>query len=60
VRVVHGKGLGSPGKTPVLKAKVQSWLIQKNQVMAYVQARPVEGGAGALLVLLRPATPARS
>jgi DNA-nicking Smr family endonuclease len=44
----------------VLKAKVQSWLIQKNQVMAYVQARPVEGGAGALLVLLRPATPARS
>jgi DNA-nicking Smr family endonuclease len=55
VRVVHGKGLGSPGKTPVLKAKVQSWLIQKNQVMAYVQARPVEGGAGALLVLLRPA-----
>ena len=55
VRVVHGKGLGSPGKTPVLKSKVHSWLVQKNQVMAFVQAKPAEGGAGALVVLLRPA-----
>lgn len=31
VRVVHGKGLGSPGKTPVLKSKVQRWLVQKNK-----------------------------
>jgi DNA-nicking Smr family endonuclease len=54
VRVVHGKGLGSPGKTPVLKSKVHSWLVQKNQVMAYVQAKPAEGGAGALVVLLTP------
>ena len=54
VRVVHGKGLGSPGKTPVLKGRVQSWLVQKNEVMAFVQARPAEGGAGALVVLLRP------
>jgi len=54
VRVVHGKGLGSPGKTPVLKSKVHSWLVQKNEVMAFVQARPAEGGAGALVVLLRP------
>ena len=52
VRVVHGKGLGSPGKTPVLKGRVQSWLIQKNQVLAFVQARPAQGGAGALVVLL--------
>jgi len=52
VRVVHGKGLGSPGKTPVLKGRVQSWLIQKSEVMAFVQARPAEGGAGALVVLL--------
>ena len=52
VRVVHGKGLGSPGKTPVLKAKVQSWLIQKREVLAFVQARPAHGGAGALVVLL--------
>jgi DNA-nicking Smr family endonuclease len=54
VRVVHGKGLGSPGKTPVLKSKVQSWLIQKNEVLAFVQARGDEGGAGALVVLLKP------
>jgi DNA-nicking Smr family endonuclease len=52
VRVVHGKGLGSPGKTPVLKGRVQSWLIQKNEVLAFVQARPAQGGAGALMVLL--------
>lgn len=52
VRVVHGKGLGSPGKTPVLKAKVHGWLIQKKEVLAFVQAKPLEGGAGALLVLL--------
>jgi DNA-nicking Smr family endonuclease len=55
VRVVHGKGLGSPGKTPVLKGKVQGWLIQKNEVLAFVQARGDEGGAGALIVLLKPA-----
>jgi DNA-nicking Smr family endonuclease len=54
VRVVHGKGLGSPGKTPVLKSKVQGWLIQKNEVLAFVQARGDEGGAGALVVLLKP------
>ena len=52
VRVVHGKGLGSPGKTPVLKSKVQRWLVQKNEVLAFVQARAADGGAGALVVLL--------
>ena len=55
VRVVHGKGLGSPGKTPVLKGKVLSWLMQKDEVLAFVQARADEGGAGAVVVLLRPA-----
>jgi len=54
VRVVHGKGLGSPGKTPVLKGRVQGWLAQKKEVLAFVQARPAEGGAGALVVLLQP------
>ena len=54
VRVVHGKGLGSPGKQPVLKTKAQRWLIQKNEVLAFVQAKPAEGGAGALVVLLAP------
>jgi len=54
VRVVHGKGLGSPGRQPVLKVKAQRWLIQKSEVLAFVQAKPAEGGAGALLVLLAP------
>jgi len=54
VRVVHGKGLGSPGKTPVLKGKVHGWLVQKDEVLAFVQARGDEGGAGALVVLLKP------
>jgi DNA-nicking Smr family endonuclease len=52
VRVVHGKGLGSPGKTPVLKGKVHGWLVQKSEVLAFVQARGDEGGAGAVVVLL--------
>jgi len=56
VRVVHGKGLGSPGKAPVLKDKVHGWLVQKKEVLAFVQARPLEGGAGALLVLLAAAS----
>ncbi len=53
VRIVHGKGLGSPGKAPVLKRKVQGWLVQKNEVLAFVQAKPADGGAGALVVLLQ-------
>ncbi|MDO9199606.1 Smr/MutS family protein [Rhodoferax sp.] len=52
VRVVHGKGLGSPGKAPVLKSRVHSWLVQKQEVLAFVQAKPADGGAGALVVLL--------
>ena len=55
VRVVHGKGLGSPGRAPVLKGRVLRWLVQKNEVLAFVQARPADGGAGALVVLLKPA-----
>ncbi len=54
VRVVHGKGLGSPGKAPVLKSRVHSWLVQKHEVLAFVQAKPADGGAGALVVLLIP------
>jgi DNA-nicking Smr family endonuclease len=52
VRVVHGKGLGSPGKAPILKSRVHSWLVQKQEVLAFVQAKPADGGAGALVVLL--------
>ena len=52
VRVVHGKGHGSPGREPVLKGRVRRWLVQKNEVLAFVQARASDGGAGALMVLL--------
>jgi len=52
VRIVHGKGLGSPGRAPVLKAKVQRWLAQSDAVIAFAQASAPQGGAGALLVLL--------
>jgi DNA-nicking Smr family endonuclease len=54
VRVVHGKGHGSPGRLPVLKGKVHAWLVQSNAVLAFVQARASEGGQGALVVLLAP------
>ncbi len=55
VRVIHGKGLSSPLREPVLKHKVRSWLMQRDEVLAYVQARPSDGGAGALVLLLRSA-----
>ena len=54
VRVVHGKGNGSPGREPVLKQRVHSWLVQKSSVLAFTQARAAEGGSGALVVLLQP------
>lgn len=59
VRVVHGKGNGSPGREPVLKQRVHGWLVQKACVIAFTQARVAEGGSGALVVLLRPTSTAR-
>lgn len=53
VRVIHGKGLGSVNKEPVLKSKVRNWLVQKEEVLAFCQARAADGGAGALVVLLK-------
>ena len=53
VRVVHGKGLGSKNHLPVLKDKVRRWLAQSGPVLAYVQARAADGGAGAVVVLLK-------
>ena len=53
VRVIHGKGNGSPGRVPVLKDTVRAWLVQKSEVIAFAQARAADGGYGALLVLLR-------
>ncbi|MEY3651613.1 MAG: hypothetical protein RLZZ351_978 [Pseudomonadota bacterium] len=53
VRIVHGKGLGSRNREPILKHKVRNWLIQKDEVIAYAQARATDGGSGAVIVLLK-------
>lgn len=52
LRVIHGKGNGSPGREPVLKSKVHKWLAQRQEVIAFAQAAGPQGGAGALIVLL--------
>lgn len=53
VRIIHGKGLGSKNRLPVLKNKVRHWLMQREDVLAFCQARTVDGGAGAVVVLLK-------
>jgi len=53
VRVIHGKGLRSPGREPVLKGKVQQWLAQRDEILAFCEAPKNQGGGGALLVLLK-------
>ena len=53
VRVIHGKGLTSPNREPVLKGKVRRWLSQWDDVLAYCEAPQHAGGGGAVLVLLR-------
>jgi DNA-nicking Smr family endonuclease len=53
VRIIHGKGLGSINKEPVLKQKVRNWLVQKDEVLAFCQATAADGGSGALIVLLK-------
>jgi DNA-nicking Smr family endonuclease len=54
VRIVHGKGLGSKNREPVLKGKVRVWLAQRDEVLAFCQAPAAQGGGGAVLVLLKP------
>ena len=53
VRIVHGKGLRSKNAEPVLKRKIGNWLGQRDEVLAFVQARPEDGGGGAVMVLLK-------
>ena len=50
---MHGKGLGSRNREPVLKHKLRNWLMQKDEVIAYAQARKQDGGGGAVIVLLK-------
>lgn len=53
VRIVHGKGIGSRNREPVLKHKLRGWLMQRDEVIAYAQARKNDGGSGAVIVLLK-------
>jgi DNA-nicking Smr family endonuclease len=56
VLVIHGRGLNSKDQTPVLKERLKSWLAHGRigrVVLAFATARPCDGGAGALYVLLR-------
>jgi DNA-nicking Smr family endonuclease len=53
VRIIHGKGYRSGARGPVLKAAVNLWLRRHMDIMAFVSARPIDGGAGAVYVLLR-------
>ena len=53
VRIIHGKGLRSKGKEPVLKNKVRGWLMQTEVVLAFCQAPRHMGGSGAVVVLLK-------
>jgi DNA-nicking Smr family endonuclease len=53
VRVIHGKGLGSGPDGPVLKTRVNHWLRQWEQVLAFCSTQPQHGGTGAIYVLLR-------
>ncbi len=53
VRIVHGKGLGSPGGVSILKHLSRQWLSRREEILAFCEAAPQQGGSGALLVLLR-------
>jgi DNA-nicking Smr family endonuclease len=53
VRIIHGKGYGSSGAAPVLKNRLNSWLRQHHDVLAFSSALARHGGSGALYVLLR-------
>ena len=53
VRIVHGKGNGSPNSGPVIKRHLDGWLRRRREVLAFCSARGHDGGPGAVYVLLR-------
>jgi DNA-nicking Smr family endonuclease len=56
-RIIHGKGLRSGHRGPVLKRQLARWLARRADVIAFSSARPADGGTGAVYVLLRGAKP---
>ncbi|MFQ5469020.1 MAG: Smr/MutS family protein [Gammaproteobacteria bacterium] len=53
VRIIHGKGLGSPNQLPKIKNSINRWLRQIDDVLAFSSARPADGGTGAVYVLIK-------
>ena len=53
VRIIHGKGFGSRHGRPVIKSKLDRWLRLRKDVVAFSSARPIDGGTGAIYVLLK-------
>lgn len=53
VRIVHGKGLGSGERGPVLKSAVSRWLRKWKSVLVFVSARQIDGGTGSVYVFLQ-------
>jgi len=53
VRIVHGRGYGSPGREGILRPLVKSWLSRRKDVLAFCHAPSCDGGEGALWVLLK-------
>jgi len=52
-RIIHGKGHGSWQKLPILKNKLNKWLRQRDEVLAFCSARQIDGGTGAVYVLIK-------
>lgn len=55
IRIIHGKGYGSSNQGPVIKPLVNQWLRKKTDILAFCSARPVDGGTGAVYVLIKSA-----
>ena len=53
LRIVHGKGLRSPGREPVLKRRIRKLLTRRDEVLAFAEPRAQQGGGGAVVVLLQ-------
>lgn len=53
VRIIHGKGKGSKDGRPVIKQRLDRWLRQRENILAFCSARPVDGGTGAIYVLIK-------
>ena len=52
VRIIHGKGLRSRGREPVLRGRIRKLLTRREDVLAFVEPRALHGGSGAVVVLL--------